>query len=182
VALDGPQRVVTEEVAIFRFVLQSRSSEQLFAGFNVASSDGVLGIVEGQGAQVKNFEVTHKEPKPVDSEGKAVWEFTWQAPTSPGPQTLYGAGVSANDSSSTAGDGSEEAMRLAVLVTQLGDANCDGRMSAADVSAEMTQARGGVSATCDLGDVDCNGTVQENDISTVIALVFDAAAPAACIE
>lgn len=172
VRFEGPQRVMADAVASFRFVVTSQSSKQKVAGFNVAASDGVLGVVAGQGEQLEFDELTHDAPKPnVDS--AASWQFTWQAPSQPGVYTLYGAGLSANGNGTRNGDDSNlTTLEVKVSAEAIGDANCDARVTAADVTAVVVLLPGGVPGACDGADANGNGGVTAVDIPVVVAALF----------
>jgi hypothetical protein len=181
VRFEGPQSVIAGALVTFRFVVQSQSASQTIAGFNVAASGGTLDALDGQDERVEFEELTHNAPQ-GNVAGEATWEFAWRAPISSGPQTLFGAGLSANDNGTNSGDAAAATM-LAVTVTpaaQSGDANCDGGLAAADVVAMVARLPDGVPSTCSLADTDCNGTVDQNDVAALIALLFDPTVAALC--
>jgi hypothetical protein len=172
VRFEGPQRVMADAVATFRFVVTSQASKQTVAGFNVAASDGVLGVVAGQGEQLEFEELTHDAPKP-NVDGAASWQFTWQAPSPPGVYTLYGAGLSANGNGTRNGDDSNfTALDVTVSAGPIGDANCDAQVSAADVTAVVALLPGGVPGACDSADANGDGGVTAVDIPVVVAALF----------
>jgi hypothetical protein len=103
VRFEGPEQVDAGAVATFRFIVQSQSPNQRFAGFNVAADAGQLNTVAGQGELLLAGELTHSTPK-ANTDGVASFEFTWQAPQSPGSRTLFGAGNSVNRDRSSFGD------------------------------------------------------------------------------
>lgn len=107
----GGTTMAVGAIATFRFRVTSMSiPKQTHAGFNVASSDGVVGITDPVGTLTQEVfgevEITHSEPRANDDRGVAVFEFSWRAPTTPGTYTLYGAGNSVDDDDSELGDGS----------------------------------------------------------------------------
>lgn len=107
----GGTTMAVGAIATFRFRVTSMSiPEQTHAGFNVASSDGLIGITDAVGTLTQEVfgevEITHSEPRANDDRGVAVFEFSWRAPTTPGTYTLYGAGNSVDDDDSALGDGS----------------------------------------------------------------------------
>lgn len=173
VRFEGPQTVKAEAVATFRFILQSQSTRQKVAGFNVAASDGVLDVVAGQGEHVELDELTHDAAK-QDVDGIAAWEFSWRAPTQTGVSTLYGAGLSANGNGTNGGDDSN-LTTLAVTVIpggEVGDANCDARLSAADMTAVVQLLPSGATGTCSRADADGDGGVDTADLALVVAGLF----------
>ena len=172
VRFEGTQRVLADAVATFRFVVTSQASKQKVAGFNVASSDGALDVVIGQSEHLEFDELTHDAPKP-NVNGEAGWQFTWHAPNQPGVYVLYGAGLSANGNGTDGGDDSNlTTLNLTVTSEPIGDANCDTRVSAADVSAVATLLPAGVPGACNGADVNGDGAVNAADVAAVVAAVF----------
>jgi len=183
VRFDGPAEVQAGEAVPYSFIVQSRSQNQLYAGLDVAASDGTLEVAPTEDdGQIESGELTHLTPKKVDENLVATWSFIWQAPATPGTATLYGAGLSANGNGTTSGD-QPASTRLVITVTPApppGDANCDGRLSAADVVGIAALITGAAANTCDLADADCSGTVDADDIPVVIASLFDPAIHPPC--
>jgi len=173
VKFEGPQEVVRETVADFRFLVASPSERQGVAGFDVASSGGELQA--GQGSQWVGGELTHTEPLPAQN-GIAAWDFGWRAPAEIGAYILWGAGLSANGNGNRSGDG---VGTVSYTVFVLPDANCDGRVSAADLVATARSAAGNPGA-CQRGDADCDGTAATSDLGEFARLVFDPAAVKNC--
>ncbi|MBI3782418.1 MAG: hypothetical protein HY270_03345 [Deltaproteobacteria bacterium] len=104
VAFGGPTAMILGSTATFSFTVTSNSASQIAAGLDVAASAGTLGLVAGQGTRLLLDEVTHSSPMANDSDGKATFEFIWQAPESAGTYTLFGAGCSVNGNSQRTGD------------------------------------------------------------------------------
>ena len=107
VHFEGPMQVATGSTAMFLFVVQSRApSTQVFAGFDVAANAGQLNVVAGENEQRPGGtnELTHTSPQANDANGVAAWRLSWQAPSSAGTYTLFGAGNSVNDNFSNIGD------------------------------------------------------------------------------
>jgi hypothetical protein len=172
VRFEGPTRVLTDAIATFRFIVTSQATKQKVAGFNVASSEGVLGVVAGQDERVEFDELTHEAPKP-NVNAAASWEFTWQAPSQQGVYTLYGAGLSANGNGTNGGDDSNlTTLDVTVTAGPVGDANCDARVTAADVTAVVALLPGGVPGDCMGADADADGGVTAGDIAVVVAALF----------
>ncbi|HVO26529.1 MAG TPA: choice-of-anchor V domain-containing protein [Candidatus Margulisiibacteriota bacterium] len=173
VRFEGPTQVMADAIATFRFVVTSQSAKQTVAGFNVAASDGVLGVVAGQDEQLEFDELTHQAPNP-NLNGEASWEFTWQAP-SPGVYTLYGAGLSANNNGTDGGDDSNlTTVNITVTAGPVGDANCDARVTAADVTAVAARLSSGVPGDCVGVDANGDGSVTTDDVAVVVAALFGA--------
>ncbi len=174
VEFDGPQQVAPGALATFRFTVRSQSSDQGFAGLNVAASDGVLGLATTDDERLDTGEVTHTQPK-LNTAGVASWQFTWRAPTGAGPQVLYGAGLSANGNGTRDGDAAQTAQYTVTVVGESvrGDANCDGVVSAADLTAVALGADDATAPGCALADADCDGGVTARDLDIVITAMFE---------
>lgn len=102
VAFDGPTRVAAGAIAAYRFIVRSRSAQQIAAGFNVAADAGTLAAATAN-ARVSGDELLHRGPL-TNVGDEASWSFTWRAPLEPGTYVLYGAGNSVNRNGSTSGD------------------------------------------------------------------------------
>ena len=116
VEFEGPAQVLPGQPAMFRFLVRSQAPAQTFAGFNVAASAGALDIASDQGGRAVSGELTHNVPKANDDNEEAAWEFTWNAPQTPGEYTLFGAGNSVNRNGSKSGDRAS-ATTLTVMVS-----------------------------------------------------------------
>jgi hypothetical protein len=170
VQFEGPSRFAADTMAQFRFVVQSQGANQRFAGFNVAASSGLLSIESTEAARVEIDELTHSAPQANDAEGIASWTFTWCVPIG-GDFRLFGSGNSVNGNQTRSGDASAEA-ELEVRVTPpAGDVNCDGRRSAADVTAVRTSVTAGA-GVCENPDDGGGATGNVTEIESVIALLF----------
>jgi hypothetical protein len=169
VALEGPARFAADTRVQFRFVVQSQGERQTFAGFNVAASDGLLLIGPEENGRVEVNELTHNAPEPNDEAGQASWTFDWCVPVG-GDVRLFGSGNSVNGNGTRSGDAASET-ELEVRVTPpLGDVNCDGRRSAADVSAVFTSETAGVPGACESPDDEIAAGTTELD--TTIEVIF----------
>jgi len=181
VRFEGPAEVPRGGSVTLRFVVRSKSPEQPVAGFNVAASGGALDVLPDQGERRERGELTHTAPKPVVAH-EAAWEFVWTAPGEAGMQTLYGAGLSSNNNGNTGGDG-VAATTVDILVVEgpkLGDANCDGRVSAADLPALVAAWGQPGAESCSRADADCNGMVGRGDVDAVLTSLFASPVPPAC--
>jgi hypothetical protein len=121
VRFDGPTQVDPGATVMYTFIVTSENpTVQLQAGIDIAASAGTLGTLPDQQEQVlKNFttmngEITHTGPKDNDQNGETTWQFTWQAPTTPGVYVLFGAGNSVDASSTVEGD---EAAITTLMIT-----------------------------------------------------------------
>ena len=172
VRFEGTQRVMADALATFRFVVTSQASKQKVAGFNVAASDGMLDVAAGQSEHLEFDELTHDAPKP-NTDGEASWQFTWRAPNQPGTYTLYGSGLSANGNGTDGGDDSNfTTLNVTVTSEAIGDANCDMRVSAPDVTAVVKLLPAGVPGGCNGADVNGDGAVDVRDLPVVVAALF----------
>ena len=170
VRFEGPTAVAAERVARFRFVVTSASPLQRFAGFNVAASEGILDVVLDEGEQVIDDELTHTTTKSADDSGETSWQFTW-CPLVAGAQTLYGAGNSVNGNGTPSGDASALATYAINVTAPVGDANCDGLRSAADVVSVLQQL-GSATQPCATADANGDGKVDGADVSLIVAGLF----------
>lgn len=165
VRLEGPSIVAAGAVATFRFTVESQAPlDQLFAGLDVAASDGVLGTTTPpRGAKLENGEITHTQPRRNDDSGAASWLFTWRAPAG-GPQTLFAAGNSVDGFGNTDGDRAATT-QLSVEVGCLGDCNRDGQVTIDELITAVALAQGGSGlAQCPLADGDGDGMVQVQEL------------------
>lgn len=176
VEFEGPASFAADTIAQFRFVVRSQNIErQRFAGFNVAASDGLLDIAAEENARAEVNELTHNAPQTNDETGEASWTFEWCVPTG-GDYTLFGSGNSVNGNGTRSGDASSE-VELEVRVTPpSGDVNCDGRRTAADVTAVFTSVTAGTPGACEEPEGGADGTA--SDVDTAIALIFTPACQA----
>jgi hypothetical protein len=121
VRFEGPTQVDPGATVTYTFIVTSQNpTVQIQAGLDVAASAGKLGALPGQQEQVlkntstMNGEITHTGPKDNDQNGEAAWQFTWQAPTTPGVYVLFGAGNSVDASTTDEGD---EAAITTLMIT-----------------------------------------------------------------
>lgn len=106
-SLSGPTTVNPGSTNTFTLTLQHSSRPA--AGFNLAivnsggQNAGSLGTVSGQLTQIMSGELTHSQPKSL-SGGSVSWQFTWQAPSTPGPYTVRAVGMAVNGNGSADGN------------------------------------------------------------------------------
>ncbi|MCX7937523.1 MAG: immunoglobulin domain-containing protein, partial [Chlorobi bacterium] len=80
---------------------QLQNSARPSAGFNLGivnsggQNAGTLGTVSGQLTQLMSSQLTHTQPKSL-SGGSVSWQFTWQAPSTPGQYTVRAVGNAVN--------------------------------------------------------------------------------------
>jgi hypothetical protein len=173
VHFEGPADVTAGVIATFRFVVQSQSASQTFAGFNVADNAGQLAVEAGQGEQLLGAELTHTRPKPNDSTGTASFEFTWQAPVQPGPYTLFGAGNSVNFNGNNSGD---RAAATTFMISVAADAP---PTPTATATPPPTATPSPPPSDC-TGDCDGDGGVTINELITGVNLALGGSAASTC--
>ena len=116
-----------------------------------------------------------------------VWESLLRAIEIGKPfdeETLFAAGLSANGNATRSGD-EMGLLQLVVIVSdepRPGDANCDGWLSAADLTEIAHLTAVGKTEECALADANCDGAVDAADIAVVIASLFDSPAATECEE
>lgn len=103
VVISGPSEMLPGAIATFRITITSARTAQGGAGFNVAASAGNLEVVTTADTQKGGTELTHKQTK-NNVNRVAFWDFTWQAPETPGTHLLFGAGNSVNRNGASSGD------------------------------------------------------------------------------
>jgi hypothetical protein len=103
VSFTGPSELGVGATGMYHFEVQSMAAKQRAAGFNVAASDGTLGVLPGQDEQLIGSELTHMMPQ-ANVNMVAGWDFTWTAPSAAGTYTLFGAGNSVNLNGLPTGD------------------------------------------------------------------------------
>ncbi len=187
IAFEGPITMNLGATATFRLVVTSQAPAQIGAGLDVAAGGGALGLVAGQGTRLElnrgtgSNEITHSAPRMNDANGRAIFEFTWQAPASAGVYTLFGSATSVNlDSSRSSDAAARTTYEVAVgvmpptptpspTVTPIsscaGDCNGNGAVSVGEVLTGVSMALEATPlAVC--GVFDTNGdnrvTIEEN--------------------
>ncbi|GIV55043.1 MAG: hypothetical protein KatS3mg039_1561 [Candidatus Kapaibacterium sp.] len=107
-SLSGPTTVNPSSTTTFTLTLQN--SSRPMAGLDLAivnssgQNAGSLGTVSGQLTQLMGGELTHTQPKSL-SGGSVSWQFTWQAPSTPGQYTVRAVGNAVNgNGNADAGD------------------------------------------------------------------------------
>ena len=171
VHFEGPQELAAGAIATFKFVIQSQSASQTFAGFDVAPSGGSVGVVDGQDEQQFGDDVTHIRPMQNDANGIASFDLTFTAPLCPGLQTLFGAGNSGNHNGLDTGDNAAAAT-YAVSVTGAacrGDCSGDGEVTIEDLVRAVDAAAGvtGVDQ-CAGANFNGDGQIDLSEIETAI--------------
>lgn len=197
VRFDGPTQVDPGATATYTFTVTSENpTVQIQAGLDVAASAGILGALPGQQEQVlKNFstmqgEITHTGPKDNDQNGEAAWQFTWQAPTTPGVYVLFGAGNSVDADTTVEGD---EAAITTLMITVgsvaptptpspspaptatpdtiacAGDCNGDGQVTVNELVLSVNIALGSQPASaCTAADSNGDGMVSINELIAAV--------------
>jgi len=100
--LEGPASAQPGEAVVLRLVLTSSRASHVAAGLNVAASAGRLR--PGPGQRMEDDEITHDRRQAM-LDGERVFAFTWTAPSSSGPHTLWAAGNAVDAGGTARGDG-----------------------------------------------------------------------------
>jgi len=111
VTVAGPTAVAAG--SINSYTVTVRGGPAVAAGIDVAATAGTL-ATSGAGAKLLSREIVHSAPKTMNG-GAASFTFSWQAPTTNGPATLFATGVSTNGNNTDTGDGAG-ATSLAITV------------------------------------------------------------------
>ncbi len=172
VAFGGPSTLNSGATGTFTFTVTSNApAGQVAAGLDVAVNGGTL-IAAETDEQVLGDELTHTQPKDNDSEGRAVWTFQWAAPLVPGTYTFYGAGNSVNLNMQNSGDNAAGTTLRVQVPGPSGDANCDDRVTAADIPGVLLAIGQSVGASCPAADTNGDGQINADDIAGAIAAIF----------
>lgn len=185
VSFEGPTEVEASSVTTYRFVVVSQApADQTHAGLDVAAGAGVLGLIDGQGTRLLQGEVTHTDPQENDSSGTASWEFTWQAPDTPGTYALFGAGNSVNFDGDSTGDASSTAVLMITVgggaptptptatpaPACAGDCNGDGVVAVNELISGVNIALGSASVdACMACDLNGDGAVSVNELVSAVS-------------
>ncbi len=185
VSFDGPQEMAAGATATFHFTVQSAApATQVAAGFNVASSDGKLDQVEGQGeiavGPAGSVELTHTSPKD-NVDAVASWEFTWTAPLAAGTQTLFGAGNSVNLSRDQTGDlGAATTYWVNVVAGGATGTPTPSATATPTLTQSPTPPPTATPTPQPLpGDANCDGVITAGDLPAVLQ-VWDLGMPGSC--
>ena len=149
VTITGPTLVKPGSVTTY--LLTISGGQRVAGGLDVSAPSGTL-LVADPGTRLLNREVTHTQPRLVDSRGAVSWTFNWQAPLAEGAAILYAAGNSVNRNFLSTGDFPAKTS-LSVMVAQEmpvagpGEASGDGldllRVTALDpLSGDLSLAYG----------------------------------------
>ena len=103
--------------------MENPASPRPAGGVGISASDGVLGLLAGatdlridnSDETANRNELTHTEPKSPNENDEVVFEFNWEAPTTPMTVTLYAVGNSVDGNGNTIGDGA----KATTLVVQI---------------------------------------------------------------
>ena len=112
--LSGPATV--QPGTINTYILTISGGQQRSGGMDVSADGGTL-INTLANTRFQAGEIIHIQRKPVVGDGSVTWKFDWQAPTTTGSYTLYGAGLSTNGDNSTTGDGAATTTYRVVVST-----------------------------------------------------------------
>ena len=101
VSIIGPDTLATNETATYTVTITG--GPLVRAGTNIAASEGVLDIIDGQGLKKVSGELTHTQPK-VPESGSVSFQFNYTSPATPGSVTLFANGNSVNFNGNNSGD------------------------------------------------------------------------------
>lgn len=158
------------------------------AGFN-ASVSGFTGqlIADDIETQVLQDQITHTGPKVFD-QGQVSFSFEWVPPIQPSQETIYAAGISADNSGNNAGDAmNQHAHAIEVIAGDVaGDVTCTGTLDIVDamVIAQYSALIRDDVAECPLNDpatelVSSRGDVDGNQNVNIVDALFIAQCSAA---
>ena len=111
VAIDGPATLAAGAQGSYTFTVTTALAK---SGADIAASDGAT-LAAGTGLKIMSGELVQSSPLATAS-GAAKYTFTVTAPTSGTTMTLYAAGLAADGTGGTTGDGQAQTT-LAVTVT-----------------------------------------------------------------
>jgi hypothetical protein len=121
VVISGPASL--QSGAVGNYAVEISGGPLAAAGFNAAVSAGTLTNGDAS-SQTIGGELTHTGPKAPFS-GKVTFPFTWRAPVTTGPQTIYAVANSVNLSGDNSGDSWNFAPNFSVNVTSSTAVNDD---------------------------------------------------------
>ncbi len=101
VMLDGPIFVLHDTERTYTFTISG--GQQIAGGLDVAIDMGTLDATESD-THIDTGEVTHNNPKSVDSNGNVAWDFGYIAPSQATNITIFAAGNSVNLNGNNRGD------------------------------------------------------------------------------
>ncbi len=135
------------------FTVGTSSGSRTGAGFNVSATGGSL--TAGSGSRASSGELTQSATASM-SGGRADFDFTWTAPTTPGTYTLRGAGNAVDGDRRTSGDAWALAANLTITVVCADDdgdgvTRCDGDCDEGDATVSPAATE-----VCDAVDQDCD--------------------------
>lgn len=100
--LTGP--VLVQPGTINTYTLTISGGQAHSGGMDVSVDAGTLMNMLAK-TRLQSGEINHNQRATAAGDGSVSWNFNWQAPTTPGSYTLYGAGLSTNGDGNTTGDG-----------------------------------------------------------------------------
>jgi hypothetical protein len=167
----GPSSIGPGETATYRFEVESRASNQMRAGFNVAAGDGRLDALPNQQARrAPDGELTHSRPQQSVAM-VAAWEMTWTAPETPGTYTLFGSGNSVNGNGDPTGDRSS-ATSLLIAVADSTPTPTPFESPATPTPSATASAMADPTPAACTGDCDADGRVTVNELITIVNIAL----------
>ncbi len=102
VTFEGPATVQPGQSQQYTVVITGGPASE--GGIGISVDDPTATLQPGEGSRLRGRELSHSSPKPFAA-GEVRFPFTVVAPSGPGVMTLYAAGMSANGTGGTSGDG-----------------------------------------------------------------------------
>jgi hypothetical protein len=121
VRLTGPASLAAGATGTFRLevIPDAAATDANGGGLNVAVDAGTLIPIAGQNLILENGEITHQTPQTGST---LSWDFQWQAPTTSGTYTMYGAGMSSDLGATSGGPRDNDESAADVLQIVVGGA------------------------------------------------------------
>ena len=180
VAFSGPDTVAVGATVTYHFSVESARAAQRAAGFNVAVSGGQLVILPDQGEQLIGAELTHTAPKP-NTDNVAGWDFSWTAPTTSGPATLFGAGNSVNLNGQNSGDRASATTFAVMVVEAVTPTPTATPVPPGSTNTPVaTRTRGTPGGPC-AGDCNSDGTVAVNELVLGVSVALGTSGTDVCV-
>jgi len=114
----GPSTVGTGQTVTYR--VRISGGPLVRGGTDIAVKRGLINVVTGSGLQKIGDELTHTEPK-LPGGDTVSFSFTYTAPSTAGPDTLFANGNSVNFDGTNSGDQWNFASDKVITVTTVGE-------------------------------------------------------------
>jgi len=154
VSITGPVNVQPSSTSTYTLTING--GQQNLGGLDVSVDGGAL-ISTQANTKILSSELTHQLPATAAADGSVSWSFDWQAPATAGNYSLYGAGLSANGTGGTTGDGSATAVLMVTVSAAAPQA------PVAEISAPASAVEGQSVNFDGSGSRDSDGTIVSYD-------------------